>query len=89
MRSPREGAPGGSAAAWPHAEELHPTSWIVRRSREVIATAPAAKALFLTTSFYAPHPPLFPPARLFEKFLKAELPPVANSATCRSTVSPA
>lgn len=65
------------AAAWPHAEALHPTAWIVRRSREVIAATPAAQALFLTTSFYAPHPPLFPPARLFEKFLQAKLPPVA------------
>ena len=62
------------AAPWPHAEELHPTAWIVRRSREVIAATPVAKPLFLTSSFYAPHPPLFPPARLFEKYLKAALP---------------
>ena len=68
------------AAAWPYAEELHPTAWIVRRSREVIAATPAAQPLFLTTSFYAPHPPLFPPARLFEKFLKGRLPPVAMGA---------
>ena len=62
------------AAPWPHAEELHPTAWIVRRSREVIASTPAEKPLFLTTSFYAPHPPLFPPARLFKKYLEAKLP---------------
>ena len=65
------------AAAWPYAEERHPTAWVVRRSRELIAATPAAQPLFLTTSFYAPHPPLFPPARLFEKFLRAQLPPVA------------
>ncbi len=65
------------AAPWPHAEELHPTAWIVRRSREAIAATPAEQPLFLTTSFYAPHPPLFPPARLFEKHLAADLPPVA------------
>lgn len=78
------------AAAWPHAEELHPTSWVVRRSREVIAATPATKPLFLTTSFYAPHPPLFPPARLFEKFLHAKLPSVAmGSWVERSSLTPA
>lgn len=77
------------AAAWPYAEELHPTAWIVRRSREVIAAAPAAQPLFLTTSFYAPHPPLFPPARLFEKFLHAQLPPVAmGSWVDRASLKP-
>lgn len=76
------------AKAWPLAEEKHPTAWIVRRSRDVIASTPAAQPLFLTSSFYAPHPPLFPPARLFEKYLQAPLPPVAmgewvNRATLR------
>ncbi len=68
------------AAPWPHAEELHPTAWIVRRSREIVANTPAAQPLFLTSSFYAPHPPLFPPARLFEKYLKSDLPPKAMGA---------
>jgi len=68
------------AAPWPHAEELHPTAWIVRRSREIVADTPAAQPLFLTASFYAPHPPLFPPARLFEKYLNADLPPKAMGA---------
>jgi arylsulfatase len=68
------------AAAWPYSEALHPTAWVVRRSRELIAATPAAQPLFLTTSFYAPHPPLFPPARLFDKFLQARLPPVAMGA---------
>ncbi len=68
------------AAAWPHAEEWHPTAWIVRRAREVIASTPPAQSLFLTTSFYAPHPPLFPPRRLFEKHLAAKLPPTAMGA---------
>jgi len=65
------------AAPWPHADELHPTAWIVRQSRDVIAGTPPEKPLFLTTSFYAPHPPLFPPKRFFEKYLNAKLPPVA------------
>ena len=65
------------AKAWPLAEEWHPTAWIVRRARETIAQAVATKPLFLTASFYSPHPPLFPPARIFEANLKQELPPVA------------
>lgn len=65
------------AKAWPLAEDLHPTNWVVRRSREVLAETPLEKPVFLTASFYAPHPPLFPPARLFEKYLNAKLPPTA------------
>ncbi len=65
------------AAPWPYEEELHPTSWIMARSRQVVAETPADQPLFLTASFYAPHPPLFPPVRLFEKHLASELPPVA------------
>ena len=65
------------AAPWPYADELHPTAWIAQRSREAIAAAPAAQPLFLTASFYSPHPPLFPPRRLFEKHLAAKLPPPA------------
>src|SRR5262249_6727534 len=65
------------AKAWPLAEELHPTAWIVRRSRETLAQSDPAKPIFLTASFYAPHPPLFPPARFFDKYLKAQLPPTA------------
>ncbi len=65
------------AAPWPHADELHPTAWIVRQSREIVAGAAADRPLFLTSSFYAPHPPLFPPKRFFEKYLNAKLPPVA------------
>jgi arylsulfatase len=68
------------AEPWPLAEELHPTSWIVRRSRDTIAQTPAARPLFLTASFYAPHPPLFPPARIFDANLKKTLPPVAMGA---------
>jgi arylsulfatase len=65
------------AEPWPLAEELHPTSWIVRRSREVVAETSPTQPLFLSTSFYAPHPPLFPPARLFQHHLASTLPPVA------------
>ena len=65
------------AKPWPLAEELHPTNWIVRRSREVITQAPAAQPLFLTASFYAPHPPLFPPARFFDRYMRMNLPPPA------------
>lgn len=65
------------AEPWPLAEELHPTAWIVRQARGVIAATASRQPLFLTASFYAPHPPLFPPARLFQRYLASQLPPVA------------
>lgn len=69
---------GWQAAPWPLAEELHPTTWTVRESRRVIATAPTDRPLFLTASFYAPHSPLIPPKRLFDAYLARPLPPAAR-----------
>jgi arylsulfatase A-like enzyme len=66
------------AAPWPLADDLHPTAWIVRQSRQIVDATPAAKPLFLTASFYAPHPPLFPPKKFFDALLKKDLPPVAH-----------
>lgn len=66
------------ARAWDLPDELHPTEWIAARSRRVIAEAEATKPLFLTVSFYAPHPPLFPPKAYFEKYRTAALPPAAR-----------
>ncbi len=62
------------AEPWPLANELHPTEWIVRQSKRIVTEADADQPLFLTTSFYAPHPPLFPPKRYFEKYMQKELP---------------
>ena len=69
---------GWEANPWPLADELHPTAWIVRQARKVVGDAPNEKPLFLTTSFYAPHPPLFPPRKYFDEYLKMKLPPPAR-----------
>ncbi|MHB8899099.1 MAG: sulfatase-like hydrolase/transferase [Thermoguttaceae bacterium] len=66
------------ATPWPLADDLHPTSWIVRQARKVVAESPAEKPLFLTASFYAPHPPLFPPKEYFDRYLAMELPAPAH-----------
>lgn len=66
------------AKPWDLPDALHPTTWVARRSRQVVAEAATERPLFLTASFYAPHPPLFPPKDLFEKYLAATLPPVAR-----------
>ena len=63
---------------WPLADKLHPTAWVVAESRKVVAEADAAKPLFLTTSFYAPHPPLFPPKKYFDAYAKKKLPAPAR-----------
>jgi arylsulfatase A-like enzyme len=65
---------GWQAKPWPLAEELHPTAWIVRQSRKTLQEVPADKPLFLTTSFFSPHPPLFPPKRYFDAYMAQKLP---------------
>ena len=66
------------AAPWPYDDKWHPTAWIVRQSQQVVETTPAKQPLFLTTSFYAPHPPLFPLKRFFDALLKKQMPPIAR-----------
>ena len=67
-----------SAKPWPLAEELHPSVWIVRESCKAVEAAEPDRPLFLTASFYAPHPPLFPPARYFEAVKQRQLPEPAH-----------
>ncbi|MHC4494506.1 MAG: sulfatase-like hydrolase/transferase, partial [Planctomycetota bacterium] len=62
------------AKPWPLADNLHPNEWIVNQSRKVIVEADVDKPLFLTSSFYAPHPPLFPPKKYFDAYMEQELP---------------
>ena len=66
------------AKPWPLADALHPTAWVVRQSLNIVTGTPPAQPLFLTASFYAPHPPLFPPRKYFDACLKANLPKPAH-----------
>lgn len=66
------------AAPWPLADDLHPTAWIARQARQIVSATPAARPLFVTASFYAPHPPLFPPKKFFDPLLKKDLPRPAH-----------
>ncbi len=66
------------ATPWPLDDNLHPTAWIATQSRKVVAEVPKEQPLFLTASFYAPHPPLFPPKKYFDAYLSMELPPPAH-----------
>jgi arylsulfatase A-like enzyme len=70
---------GWQAKPWPLADDQHPTAWVVRQAREIVAHSAAAKPLFLTASFVAPHPPLFPPKKYFDHYyFSASLPPAAH-----------
>lgn len=69
---------GWEARPWPLADDLHPTAWIVAQARTVLAAAPPGPPLFLTASFYAPHPPLFPPQKHFDFYRHNALPPAAS-----------
>ena len=68
---------GWTAKPWHLEEYLHPTNWVARQSRELLASLDSNRPLFLTTSFYAPHPPLVPPAFYIERYLRMDLPDAA------------
>ena len=68
---------GWTAKPWHLAEHLHPTNWTVDRSRGLLRERDETRPLFLTTSFYAPHPPLIPPAFYLDRYLRVDLPPVS------------
>jgi len=66
------------AKPWPLADNLHPTAWVASKACKVINDTPASQPLFLTSSFYAPHPPLFPPQKYFDACLQKKLPSPAH-----------
>jgi arylsulfatase A-like enzyme len=66
------------ANPWPLDDSLHPTAWVVSQSRRVLEDTADDQPLFMTTSFYAPHPPLFPPKTYFTKYLNKTLPTPAH-----------
>jgi len=68
---------GREAKAWPADEELHPTNWTVTQARRLLAEDKSEKPMFLVTSFYSPHSPLFPPEPYLNQYLGMELPAVA------------
>ena len=66
---------GWTARPWPLAEHLHPTAWIVEQGKQFLAhERDESCPLFFTLSFYAPHPPLFPPAFYLDRYLRLPLP---------------
>ena len=67
-----------SAKPWPLADNLHPTVWTVSEACKVVRDTDTNQPLFLTASFYAPHPPLFPPKQYFDAYLQRKLPAPAH-----------
>ena len=66
------------AKPWPLNDALHPTAWVVRQARQLLAETPTERPLFLTVSFFTPHPPLYPPKKYFDYYLQQKLPAVAH-----------
>ncbi len=66
------------AGPWPIADALHPTEWVVAESRKVVRESDPKQPLFLTASFYAPHPPLFPPKTIYDDCYGRTLPTPAR-----------
>jgi arylsulfatase len=69
---------GWEAKPWPLDNDLHPTHWIISQARKIVGETPAAKPLFLTTTFFTPHPPLFPPKKYYDLYDQQKLPAPAH-----------
>ena len=69
---------GWEAKPWPLAEDLHPNAWVAGQARKALQDVSSDKPLFLTASFFSPHPPLFPPKRYFDYYAKQKLPAPAH-----------
>jgi len=68
---------GWNARPWHLEETLHPTHYTVNEALKFLETRDQTCPFFLTVSFYAPHPPLCPPAFYMDRYLRQELPPTA------------
>ena len=65
---------GWQARSWPLEDFLHPTHWTVTQARRMIDHHDDVTPLMMVTSFYAPHPPLIPPAFYMDRYLRMDLP---------------
>ncbi len=65
---------GWTARPWHLEETQHPTHYIVNEALRFLENRDETCPFFLTVSFYAPHPPLCPPAFYMDRYLRQELP---------------
>ena len=79
---------GWRGEPWPLERELHPTAWVVSESRKTVADTPKDQPLFLTSSFYAPHPPLFPPKKEFDYYYNHKSLPKAARGDWAGEIAP-
>ncbi len=68
---------GWQARPWQLPDYLHPTNWVAETSRRILREHTDDRPLFLTASFYAPHPPFIPPAFYMDRYLRQDLPELA------------
>ena len=65
---------GWTARSWHLEETQHPTHYAVNQALKFLEQRDETCPFFLTVSFYAPHPPLCPPAFYLDRYLRQELP---------------
>jgi arylsulfatase len=64
------GANSWVARPWPHAEDLHHTSWLAEEAVDFVARRRDPSCpFFLHLSFWAPHPPLVPPQAYWDRYV--------------------
>lgn len=65
---------GWTARPWHLDETQHPTHYVLNQALKFLEERDETCPFFLTVSFYAPHPPLCPPAFYMDRYLRQELP---------------
>jgi choline-sulfatase len=74
---------------FPYGADLHPTAWIGREARHVLATRDPARPLFLVVSFPQPHPPLCPPDSYLRRYDPIDAPVPSEGFEVNAALPPA
>jgi len=62
--------------AYVYEEKYHPTAWLGRQVESFILNYNDSRPFFIKASFHRPHSPYDPPARILNKTLATDLPPI-------------
>lgn len=61
------------ACPWEHPEKFHPSTWTADTALELLKRRDPTRPFFIQVGFHRPHPPLDPPVRFYENYVRKPL----------------